>query len=429
MNNLQNLSHHSDHEPNTKNQNVLCVNNVTKDNQNDNSDNDSIKIDINSSNNKYINQIHTSDNCDSDNLNNLINNYSNNSPDTKSPQDISGNSHTNSDIHRDLKILKHEPSIKNIQISIPKKHSKELITKTIDFEKYFGTDKAFNVFLIKLIFYQKIRSENNFTVFERNTKKLLNDIQKVTHFSENDSKNMNHLFIIHKYQKSSLPTLTGIKMQYLADQIKYYMTNNHISIAKLHGFSMTDSKSRLIPTVLTERPVKGPLSSLFERESINSEQKFCMICGILSAIQFINKGKLIHSNLNPSTIYVDEKFRVKVCDYIFIPSFYRINKINSIFSFSKKPNPSEFYKNGLYIAPEIIKGDDSFNEMVDIYSIGLIIFFILFEKHPHLRPGRGNVFGNPDTGYRKGNRTCPYQRHFQTVLLNFLQKSISIGKT
>ena len=211
----------------------------------------------------------------------------------------------------------------------------------------------------------------------------------MTQNSEDVLKRENPLYIAHEYQQ--IPTT--INKEYLVDQIEFYVKNWHFTVAKFHGFSMTDSEDKFIPTVLTERPIKGPLSNLFEKESVTPEQKFCMICGILDAVRFIHEAGFAHLNLNPSTIYINEELQVKVCDFIFVPPFdISIEKVKSDkksykFSMLKKPDQTNFYKNGLYTAPEIIEGNQRFNEMADIYSVGLIIYFILFEKDPTFSNG------------------------------------------
>lgn len=69
----------------------------------------------------------------------------------------------------------------------------------------------------------------------------------MTQNSEDVLKRENPLYIAHEYQQ--IPTT--INKEYLADQIEFYVKNWHFTVAKFHGFSMTDSEDKFIPTVLT----------------------------------------------------------------------------------------------------------------------------------------------------------------------------------
>lgn len=207
---------------------------------------------------------------------------------------------------------------------------------------------------------------------------------------------LKQLYLCHFYKK--VPE--NFNQQYLVDQINFYMANECISLARIHGISMTDSKGNFFPTVLTNRPVNGPLSSLFESirsnrdgkgqtsidtfnidevKSISSESKFALICGITSAIEFIHENDFIHSNLSPETVYLDENIFPVVCDHIFIPDFsIELNEENEEFSFQLKKVTDDI-QNQIYVAPEI-RNCEVIKSSADIYSLGLIFYFILTEN-------------------------------------------------
>lgn len=229
---------------------------------------------------------------------------------------------------------------------------------------------------------------------------------------------LNQIYLAHLYNK--IPT--SFNYEHFVDQIDCYMMKDCIALAHLHGFSFFDYEGNFVPTVLTDRPVNGPLSSLFvtiksnkEKEDeishsdsfnmdsfceISAEQKYAMICGITRAIDFIHKNHFVHSNLNPTTVYMNENLFPVLCDYIFIPPFEVItlsenenenknsddeyneneSRVSNYYKykFDKKPSPDTF-QNIIYVAPEIKNGEE-FNSSADIYSLGMTIFYIIAEK-------------------------------------------------
>ena len=203
----------------------LCNNS----NQNQNSDNKNVVY-------AYSGNLDKQNNC-SDSISTNTNNNSNSS------QETSVNESTNS-IDEDTNFSQNKPN-NNSKI-------KELI------KCFNDTFEEYKLFLIQFESYQKLSKENNFSVFERKKSIFLNiGTEKVTQNSKDDLKRLNHLFITHEYQ--TIPTIYN--MQYLANQVAFYIGNPYASIARFHGFCMTDSENRFVPTVLTERPIKGPLSS------------------------------------------------------------------------------------------------------------------------------------------------------------------------
>lgn len=237
-------------------------------------------------------------------------------------------------------------------------------------------EKNYRLFLFDIQKYSKNReSENSFSIYERNY--LLNG-EPFTMPPNYDSKK----YLCHNYQ--TIPA--KFNQHYFIDQIKCYMQNPCFALAKFHGFTVMDNENHFSPNFFTRRPKLGPLSSLFTKGEFDLEQKYGLICGITYGIKFIHKLNLIHSNLNPTTVYVDEYIHPHICDYVNIPPFnvsilYPIDQKEPnkyVYSFDSK-NGKDCFENLLYIAPEIFN-DEHFGSSVDVYSLGLVIFFIIEEK-------------------------------------------------
>ena len=141
-----------------------------------------------------------------------------------------------------------------------------------------------------------------------------------------------------------------------------------------------------------------------------------LIYQLLRVVNYLHKNKrLIHSRINPGTIVVNS--------YDDDNEFYDIKLINyhDVISFDTKPKPitkevfdnykidvlaiedqnknlnnqdafnyfSDSYIDRFFVAPETINGD-TYDELADIYSIGIVAFFIITGKIPYM------IYANSD---------------------------------
>ena len=141
-----------------------------------------------------------------------------------------------------------------------------------------------------------------------------------------------------------------------------------------------------------------------------------LIYQLLRVVNYLHKNKrLIHSRINPGTIVVNT--------YDDDNEFYDIKLINyhDVISFDSKPKPttkevfdnykidvlaiedqnknlnnqdafnyySDSYIDRFFVAPETINGD-SYDELSDIYSVGIVAFFIITGKIPYM------IYANSD---------------------------------
>ena len=141
-----------------------------------------------------------------------------------------------------------------------------------------------------------------------------------------------------------------------------------------------------------------------------------LIYQLLRVVNYLHKNKrLIHSRINPGTIVVNT--------YDDDNEFYDIKLINyhDVISFDTKPKPNtkevfdnykidllaiddqnknlnnqdvfnsfgDSYIDRFFVAPETINGDN-YDELVDIYSIGIVAYFIITGKIPYM------IYANSD---------------------------------
>jgi len=92
---------------------------------------------------------------------------------------------------------------------------------------------------------------------------------------------------------------------------------------------------------------------------------------ILNGIKFLRQNKIIHRDMKPKNILLSsDKKEIKLCDFGFAKHID--SSIKRVTTICGSP---------LYMAPELYK-NESYTESVDVWSLGLILFEMVFGIHP-----------------------------------------------
>lgn len=97
---------------------------------------------------------------------------------------------------------------------------------------------------------------------------------------------------------------------------------DHPSVFKYIGFSPIDFKKRIRPVIITEYTSNGTLEGLISiaRNSptdskLNDTRKLIIIYGIASAMAYLHSHNIIHRDLRPSSILIDDNLNPKISQF------------------------------------------------------------------------------------------------------------------
>ena len=150
----------------------------------------------------------------------------------------------------------------------------------------------------------------------------------------------------------------------VSNEIDFARGYSHRCLTKFYGFLKKEDK---IIGFIYEYMSNGSLESFINsKKEISLIFQLTSIYRIFQGLEFLQKNNLIHRDLKPANILLDHDFLPYISDFETIR------------------NPSDEMTNDLgseiYTSPEQFKGGNvSFP--TDIYSFGLIIYFILEKKH------------------------------------------------
>ncbi len=131
--------------------------------------------------------------------------------------------------------------------------------------------------------------------------------------------------------------------------------------------------------VITEYSDFGNLKDQFaiQKKYSENQTKFILI-QLLKAIKYLNENNFIHTDIKPENVLISEKF-ISNNEEFFKVKLIDFGSVNSLINFDNQSLP-------YYIAPEVI--DRKINAKCDIWSLGIIMFRLIFGNVPF----KGNTF-------------------------------------
>lgn len=169
------------------------------------------------------------------------------------------------------------------------------------------------------------------------------------------------------------PLYQGI---FLREVQALYKLNSCDNIVKIINHSnmivsrTTTAKKEKVGCIFLEY-ISGETLSKIDVSRLTSKQKFKIIKQLLVAIESAHYEGIIHRDINPNNIMIDDNEDVKVIDF-------GICKIKEMI------NTTTVFRMGtnLYSAPEVHMHSQNATEQSDLYSIGAVIYYLFTGQQP-----------------------------------------------
>ena len=169
---------------------------------------------------------------------------------------------------------------------------------------------------------------------------------------------------------------TNLQYERIHREIQLLQSCSHPNILPLYGITINYEKKPNEIGLLT--PLKwGSLAKLLELlytgqatedklpngNKITNEIKQKIIFGISAGLLYLSTKNIIHRDVKPENILLDEDYNPFLCDFGFAKETISKGSLSQ----------SEIFGTPLYIAPEIFLGKVHYSEKVDIYSWAIVI--------------------------------------------------------
>ncbi|KAK8871768.1 hypothetical protein M9Y10_007509 [Tritrichomonas musculus] len=156
-----------------------------------------------------------------------------------------------------------------------------------------------------------------------------------------------------------------------------------LTLNKLNHPSIVNPFVLLQPAIITEFLPHGSLKDNLDKEKKSiadsdwtATKKYIMLLGIADAMRYLHAHGIIHRDLKPENILVDEDYYPRVCDFGLSRCFSD--------SLTKSQNLTMTGEIGtpLYMAPELLRGEDVYSASVDVYAFSILAYEIVTGDEP-----------------------------------------------
>ncbi len=155
------------------------------------------------------------------------------------------------------------------------------------------------------------------------------------------------------------------------NEAKIIATLEHPNIVKVLDF---DSKDRIL-AIIMELLEGENLKETIAEKLLNKEKKILIFKQILQAIEYGHSKGIIHRDIKPSNIFLVNNLSIaKVLD------FGIAKMLNSD---NQKTITGISMGTPMFMSPEQVKGLKNIDQKSDIYSLGVLLFFIFSEQTPY----------------------------------------------
>lgn len=182
------------------------------------------------------------------------------------------------------------------------------------------------------------------------------------------------VFEVSRDQRFALKTIqSNQNLPQILEEFKKLNGLHHPNLVQSFGiFNGGDDKDPSILIELCSSNLKETVKDLTKIEKVTS------IYEIALALKELHSKSFIHKDLKPENILVDEQKHVKV-------DIYNVSRFVDLEE--QKSQMKEDDETIKFVAPEILNNGENMNEKVDVYSFGIIVYFILTGgKCPDLSP-------------------------------------------
>ncbi|VEU22441.1 DEKNAAC103430 [Brettanomyces naardenensis] len=146
------------------------------------------------------------------------------------------------------------------------------------------------------------------------------------------------------------------------------------------GYKQTRSKKRSVLFIQMEYCENRTLFDLIQQGlPKDSDNYWRILRQILEALSHIHSQGIIHRDLKPMNIFIDRNNDVKVGDFGLAKNMHSVTTTTKTLDADRTDEDlTSDIGTTLYIATEVISGNGDYNEKVDLYSLGIIFFEMVY---------------------------------------------------
>jgi serine/threonine protein kinase len=167
------------------------------------------------------------------------------------------------------------------------------------------------------------------------------------------------------------------RLDYVNQEIIINNSTQHKNIVKLYNYYKVGNYMILLLEYMNNKDLKYFIKKFLAKHGYISEALCAFfILDIIVGLKYLKESNILHRDIKPDNIMIDSSYTAKIGD----------------FSLSKTIDPTKSYvtsRSGTipYLCPEALKTKNiqiksSMTERLDVFSLGIIMYYMLFNEHP-----------------------------------------------
>lgn len=169
--------------------------------------------------------------------------------------------------------------------------------------------------------------------------------------------------------------VTGINKE-----IKVLMQCRHPTIVRFHGVSCKNIEGRARYTIFLDYFQNGSLSSILKKDrdlkddfKLDNTARQIILIGIARGMMYLHQHRVIHNDLKPGNILIDDDLHPHITDFGFSQCFQNFEIMQSMSCNVGTP---------AYMSPEVIS-ERPYTQKSDVYSFAILMFEIINGTEPY----------------------------------------------
>lgn len=161
-------------------------------------------------------------------------------------------------------------------------------------------------------------------------------------------------------------------------EISILLGIQHQTIIKFHGYSLKDFEGNDYVTLLLDYAENGSLADYLKKVrrgkvcNLDNTAKQKILVGVACAMMYLHKHNVIHRDLKPGNILLDENLKPLVSDF----------GLSRFYSDEASKSKTGCVGTISYMAPEVMT-DTKYDIKADVYSFGILMYEIITDSIPY----------------------------------------------
>ena len=158
-------------------------------------------------------------------------------------------------------------------------------------------------------------------------------------------------------------------------ELKILRLLSHDNVLQLFTILLPESREHFADIYIVCELVEGDLYSVIKSsQPLERDHVKFILYQVLRGCKFVHSARILHRDIKPKNILISAKCEVKLCDF----GLARLHFDGG--AGQKTDNLTDYVATRWYRAPELLLGNESYDDKIDVWSIGCVLAEMLLRK-------------------------------------------------